>query len=455
MQVRNMTEGKPIRLILAVALPLMLGNIFQQMYTVVDAQVVGRVEGVSALAELGASDWFYWMLLGVVLGLAQGFTIPIAQAFGAGDYQALRKNIGNAAVLAAVSSVGLAALSVALIPWVLNLLGTPTEIRPMSQAYLTVLFSAFPVVMGYNFLAGILRSLGDGKSPLYAMIVASLVNIALDLLFVAGFHWGVVGAGVATVIAQICASLFCLHRLSKVDFIRPSREDLKPDRKISSRLMTLGIPIAAQNALIGVGGMILQTVVNVLGVAFIAGYTATNKLYGVLEIAAVSYGYATSTYTGQNLGAGKLTRIRKGVHSSAIAGVLTACLIAAIMLLFGRGIISGFISGDSAEVAEASRIAWEYLFLMSVCLPVLYVLYVYRSALQGMGNTVMPMVSGLAEFVMRTGSALLLPGLIGYPGVFWAEVLAWLGADLILLPSYYLLLSGLRKKALKEGQSVA
>lgn len=444
MQVKNMTEGNPIKLILSVALPLMVGNIFQQLYTVVDAQVVGTVEGVSALAALGASDWFYWVFLGIVQGLAQGFTIPMAQAFGAKDYGALRKNVGNSIVLAALNSAVITLIAVLSIPAVLNLLGTPVEIRPMSEMYLLVLFLAFPIVMAYNLMAGILRSLGDGKSPLYAMVVASIVNIGLDLLFVAVFHWGVIGAAAATAIAQVCASLFCLHRLSKLGFIRPEKADFRVDGQVSRRLMLLGLPIAAQNGVIGLGGMIVQTIVNKLGVTFIAGYTATNKLYGVLEIAAISYGYATSTYAGQNLGAGKIKRIWSGVHASALTGVITAGVIAAFMFLFGKAITGSFISGTPEEVAEAGKIAWEYLALMSACLPILYVLHIYRSALQGMGNTVTPMASGIAEFVMRTGAALLLPALIGYWGVFWAEVLAWIGADLILVSSYYLIFKRIR-----------
>jgi len=444
MQVKNMTEGNPIRLILSVALPLMVGNIFQQLYTVVDAQVVGTVEGVSALAALGASDWFYWMYLGLVQGLAQGFTIPMAQTFGAKDYAALRKNVGNSITLAVLNSAVITLIAVLSIPAVLDILGTPMEIRPMSENYLMVLFLAFPIVMAYNLMAGILRSLGDGKSPLYAMAVASIINIGLDLLFVAVFRWGVIGAAVATAIAQVCAGLFCLWRLSKIDFIKPAKADLRIDGAISKRLMLLGLPIAAQNGVIGLGGMIVQTIVNKLGVTFIAGYTATNKLYGVLEIAAISYGYATSTYAGQNLGAGKFRRIFSGVHASALTGVITAGVIALFMLLFGKAITGSFISGTPEEVAGAGKIAWEYLALMSACLPVLYILHIYRSALQGMGNTVMPMASGIAEFVMRTGAALLLPALIGYWGVFWAEVLAWLGADFILVPSYYLIFRKIR-----------
>ena len=257
--------------------------------------------------------------------------------------------------------------------------------------------------------------------------------------------WGVWSAAAATLIAEGVSCAFCLARLRRVPFMRVRRSDLTPDRQRWRRLLRLGAPVSAQNAIIAVGGMIVQAIVNPMGVTFIAGYTATNKLYGVLEVAATSYGYAVSTYTGQNLGARKTQRIWKGVHAAAIVGVITAGAICGFMFIFGRSIIGSFISGTAEEVAAATQVGWEFLRLMSVMLPILYILHIYRSALQGMGNTVMPMVSGVAEFIMRTGAAFLLPGLIGYSGVFWAEILAWIGADLILVPSYYHDLSVLRK----------
>ena len=437
MSVRSMTEGRPARLILGVALPLMLGNIFQQLYTVVDAQIVGSVVGVNALAAVGAADWFNFLFVGLLQGFTIGFAIPMAQAFGAKDDAKLRKYAGNALVLSAALAAVFTAAALCLIGPVLDLLNTPAEIRPTSVTYLTILFSGLPIVMGYNLLAGVLRSLGDGKSPLYAMVVASLVNIGLDLLFVAVFGWGVGGAALATVLAQLCSLLFCLYRLSKIAFIRPSRQDLRPDWPICSQLVRLSLPVAFQNAVIGIGGMIVQSVANPLGVTFLAGYTATNKLYGLLEIAAVSYGYAISTYTGQNLGAKKFDRIKKGVHTAVSMGVLTSMLIALLMFLFGRAIIGSFISGTPEEVEGALAIGWEFLRLMSLSLPVLYILYVYRSSQMGMGHTLIPLLSGMAEFVMRTGAALLLPAVIGYSGIFWAEVLAWIGADCFLIPGYY------------------
>ncbi len=437
MSVKNMTHGRPAGLIMGVALPLMLGNIFQQLYTVVDAHIVGSVIGVSALAAVGASDWFNFLFMGLLQGFAMGFAIPMAQAFGANDHARLRKYAGNAVVLSAVTAAVFSTLALLLIRPVLSLLNTPDDILPTSTRYLSILFAGLPIVMGYNLLAAALRSLGDGKSPLYAMIVAALINIGLDYLFVAGMGWGVGGAALATVMAQFCSMLFCLYRLAKVSFIRPTAQDMKPDTQVCRQLFFVGLPVAFQNAVIGFGGLIVQSVANPLGVTFLAGYTATNKLYGLLEVAATSYGFAVSTYTGQNLGARQHERIRKGVHTALFIGIATAMVITALMLIFGRSIIASFISGTPEEVEAALAIGWEYLQMMSLSLPILYILYIYRSAQMGMGHTVLPLFSGFAEFTMRTGAALLLPAIIGYRGLFWAEVLAWLGADFLLVPGYY------------------
>ena len=314
----------------------------------------------------------------------------------------------------------------------------------MASAYLTVLFSGLPVVMAYNLLSGTLRALGDSRSPLTAMVLASLVNIGLDLLFVLVFCWGVVSAAAATVIAQVISCLFCLFRLRGVDFMRLRRPDFAFDGPRWSRLMRLGAPVSGQNCVIAVGGMIIQSVVNGFGVAFLAGFTASNKLYGVLEIAATSYGYAMITYVGQNLGAQKLNRIKQGMRCALTVAIATSAVIGGVMLIFGKVIVGLFISGTPNEVVEATRVGYEYLVVMSLCLPVLYILHVVRSAIQGLGNTVIPMVSGVAEFIMRTGGVLLLPAVIGHSGVFRAEVLAWLGADLILVPGYFLLMRRLR-----------
>ena len=456
MKIRNMTAGRPAGLILSVALPLMLGNVFQQMYTVVDTAVVGNVLGVTALAALGASDWFNWMFLSIMQGFAQGFSIPIAQEFGADNPEALRRNIASAIRQAAILAVVLCAIALlSITPVLAYALKTPPEILPISRQYLTILFAGTPIVMTYNLMAGILRSLGDGKSPLIAMVIASILNVCLDLLFVMVFHWGVAGAAIATLIGQFCSCIFCFARLRGIEIIRLTRADFAPERAVTSRLIRLSVPLAAQNAIISIGGMILQSVVNGMGVLFIAGYTATNKLYGMLEVAATSFGYAITTYVGQNLGAGRIDRIRSGMRSGLVMNVITSALIGALMLIFGRQIVGIFISGEPEQVVQSVEIAYEFLSIMSIFLPVLYILYVYRSALQGLGDTVMPMASGIAEFIMRTGSALLLPALIGYRGIFIAEVLAWAGADAILIVSYYRRFHRLTAAAQAPSQDMA
>lgn len=433
---KNMTAGRPAPLILAFALPLMAGNVCQQLYTVVDTMVVGRVLGVDALAALGAVDWLNWLMLGLVQGLTQGFAIPMAQHFGADRRDLVRGTVGCAAVLAALSSLVLTGAGQIAIRPVLALLRTPADILPGGTVYLHVMFAGTPVVMAYNLLACVLRSLGDGKTPLQAMLVSSCANIALDVLFVMGFGWGIAGAAAATVIAQGLSGLYCLRRVRRVDFLRLGREDVHLRPAMAARLLALGAPMAVQNCVIAVGGMLLTAIVNGFGVLFIAGYTAANKLYGILEIAATSYGYAMITYVGQNLGAGDVPRVRQGVRTALVIALATSLAIAAAMLSLGRLILAGFISGTPEQVSQAMDVAYQYLAIMSICLPILYLLHVIRSALQGMGDTLLPMVSGLAELGMRTGVALALSRLIGGQGVFYAEVSAWLGADVVLVTAY-------------------
>lgn len=445
--IKTLTEGKPAKLIFLFALPLMIGNVFQQLYTVVDTMVVGQVLGVNALAALGASDWLNWMMLGIIQGFAQGFSILMAQEFGAGNIQRLKKVVGNSLILAVISAILLLIMGEAIALPVLRLLQTPEAIIGQSLLYLRIMFAGIPVVMAYNLLASIIRALGDGKTPLHAMIVAAVINIVLDIIFVMFFGWGVAGAAIATVIAQFCSSVYCYLHIRKIDILSLGKEDYRLEKELDKNLIFLGVPMALQNAIISIGGMIVQSVVNSFGVIFIAGFTATNKLYGVLEVAGISYGYAMITYVGQNLGAGKIDRIKKGMRSAMGIAFVTSVLIGICMLVFGKLILGCFISGTPDQIEQTMKIAYHYLTIMSVFLPVLYVIHVFRAALQGMGDTVLPMVSGIAEFVMRVGSAALLPILMGENGIFYAEVLAWAGADVILVSSYIV-----RIRRLDKGQ---
>ena len=439
-KVKDMTVGAPLPLLLSFALPLMVGNVFQQFYTVVDTMVVGKALGVDALAALGATDWLYWMVLGMIQGVTQGFGILMAREFGAKHFDKLRQVVGSSIILSILCAlVLLGGFQLAARP-ILLVLKTPAAILDWSLQYLQLMLFGIPIVMAYNLLSCILRALGDGKTPLYAMIVAALSNVVLDLLFVLVFHWGIVGAAAATLIAQAISGVYCLCKIMRIDFLTLTSADFRLKPAMALHLLGLGFPMAAQNGIIAIGGMIITAVVNGYSVPFIGGYTATNKLYGILEIAATSYGYAMITYAGQNLGAGKLDRIRTGTRCAVWVSLATSVVIGAVMILFGRTIVGSFLSGTPEEVELAGGAAYTYLVIMSACLPILYILHVTRSTVQGMGNTVLPMVSGVAEFIMRTGGVLLLPALMGENGIFAAEVLAWAGADMILVPSYFIVL---------------
>lgn len=435
-KVKNMTSGSPGKLILTFAVPLMLGNIFQQFYTMVDTMVVGQVVGVEALAALGATDWLVWLVLGVATGMTQGFSILVSQYYGAREWEKLKKSVAYSYVLTGVFAFLVLAVSQLAIHRVMIFLNTPENIVGMSMLYLRIVFCGIPVISAYNILAAILRAMGNSRSPLIAMILASVINVALDFLFVAGFGWGVAGAAIATVIAQGFSAVYCFCVLRKVNLLHLEKKHFRFDVGLIYRLLYLGAPIAIQNVIISIGGLVVQYVVNGYGFLFVAGFTATNKLYGVLELAAISYGYAMTTYVGQNLGAGEIRRIKKGVFSGTVMALITSFMISVLMILIGRNILALFVSGDPGQVKQVLDIAYKYLFIMSCFLWTLYLLYVYRSAIQGLGNTVIPLASGIAEFVMRIGVALLLPKLIGQNGIFYAEICAWSGAALLLCISY-------------------
>lgn len=247
-KIKNMTEGKPSDIILTFALSLMAGNIFQQLYTVVDTMVVGKVLGVGALAALGAAEWMNWMMLGIIQGFTQGFGIMMAKAFGAGKQDALRKAVAGSAVIAAVSALVLVAAGQLMAAPLLRLLQTPPDIWDGTILYLRIMFMGIPIVMLYNLLACILRALGDGRTPLNAMIVASVVNILLDMLFVIGFGWGIAGAASATLIAQLVSSIFCIWHIRKIELLRMQPEDFRLSGRLAGELMYLGFPMAFQNA---------------------------------------------------------------------------------------------------------------------------------------------------------------------------------------------------------------
>ena len=428
----DMTAGNPAVLLLRFSLPLILGNLFQQLYTFVDTVIVGQKLGVSALAALGAAEWPSFMMFGFIQGLTQGFSIGISRSFGEGKSHLVQQGIFQAFCASAGAAVIAAAVGQGMLAPLLRLLRTPEELFGMTCLYLGILYIGIPVSFAYNMLAAILRAFGNSQAPLVAVITASFSNIFFDILFVMKWEMGIRGAAYGTLLSQACSVIYCIAALSR---IRQAR--VEPcNRKIRVRMLAeqikLGVPMGLQNIITAAGGLVVQSVVNGFGILFLAGYTAANKLYGLLETAASSYGYAISTYTAQNAGAGKRERIRSGLLTALVIGAVTAYLVSFIMVVWGKPVLGLFIADSQAEAGAALDIGYQFLCVLAVFFPLLYALYILRSCIQGMGNSMMPMLSSLMQVIMRIVCAVALTKRIGNTGVFWGEIMAWLGADVFL-----------------------
>ena len=434
---KDMTTGKPVILILAFAIPILAGNLIQQLYSLVDSLIVGQLLGVTALAAVSASGWLDWAVLSISMGLAQGFSIQAAQYFGANRPDELRRTVGQRILIAAVTTVLLEIASQLLLSPVLGWMNTPAETFSLTEGYLRIIYGGLPVVMAVNVLNGFLHALGNSRTPLAALAIASVVNMVLDWFFVGTCHMGINGGACATVIAQVISALISFRAVRRLNMLHPERKDLRPDRRMAARLIRLGVPIAFQNVIIAVGGLILQGVVNGFGFIFMAGYNAASRLQGLVEMSGASLGNAVGTFAGQNIGAGKKDRVRKGLHSSARIGAGMALVIGGIMVLFGKQILGLFIRDEQALAEQVLAFGYQFLCVMAAGLPMLYLLFVYRSTLQGLGNTFIPMISGFVELGMRVGCALLLPMILGVWGIYTAEIAAWAGAAVLLIISCY------------------
>jgi len=443
-RLRDMTRGNTFVHLVSFALPTMLGCVFQQLYSLVDAAVVGKGVGTNALAAIGSTGWVIWLVLGICQGLTQAFAIPITQRFGAGDTAGVKKNLAAAIYLNYVCSVLLTVVFMFLASPLLKLIQTPQDIFRPALLYTILCFAATPIMMTYNLLSAVLRAFGDSRTPLVAVIISTVVNIVLDLVFVLLFRWGVVGAAVATVIGQALSMAFCALFVRKLPIAQLSREERKPDKALTRKMLRLGLPLAFQNSVICLGGLLVQAVVNGFGVTFVAGYTAGNKIFGLLEMAAVGLGFSMGTFSGQNYGAKLYVRLRRGLGIGFIVTFAAAVLVAGLAILLGRPTIMLFLSQEDGATPEVLEIGWQYLRLMCLCLPALYSLYIIRNFLQGLGDTTNPMISGFIELVARIIIILWLPKVIGYTGVYLSEVLAWVSAAIQLFIVLFIRLAKLK-----------
>ena len=432
-----MTAGNPVKLILIFALPILAGNMLQQLYSLIDSLIIGRLLGVTALTAVSASGWLDWAVLSVPMGLAQGYSIYAAQCYGGKRIADLKRSVAQSYLISAAATIFLEITSQLLLHPVLIWMNSPDETIGMTENYLRIIYAGLPIVMCVNMFSGFLHALGNSRVPLIALVCSTTVNIVLDWWFVGSLRMGTNGGACATVIAQAVSAVICFRAVVRIPELKPESTDYRPDRKVIRKLVRLGFPIAFQNLIISLGGLVLQGVVNTFGFIFMAGYNAAARFQGLIEIAGTALGNAAGTFTGQNFGAGKMDRVRNGLRRSAQIGFILAVSVGLIMVFFGKPLLSLFIREEAGVSDQVMHFGYDFLRIMAAGLPMLYLLFIYRTTLQGLGDTVVPMVSGFVELALRIGSALLLPAIIGYWGVYLAEIAAWIGAGVFLIIGCY------------------
>lgn len=406
----DMTKGNPAKLILAFTIPILIGNLFQQFYSMVDTAIVGQFVGVGALAAVGATGGVIFLVQGFVNGLTHGFSVIVSQRYGANDEIGIKKATATSIYLSAIATVVLTIICVVLAKPVLQVMNTPADILEDATSYVTIFFGGLVSIIVYNLLASLLRAFGDSKTPLYFLILASITNIILDLVLIINFKMGVAGAAIATVVSQGLSGLLCyFYMIKKFDILTLKREHFKYDPVLVKELMYVSLPMALQYAITAIGVMILQVAVNSFGSTTVAAFTAATKVEQLVVQPGIAIGMTMATYAAQNLGARRIDRVRQGARQSAWITIVTNALSSVIVIFLGGYIVQLFI--PSANV-EALPISMEYLKITAIFYPVLGLLFLYRFALQGLGNTVVPMFAGVMELVMRTIVAFTLPGLL-------------------------------------------
>lgn len=432
---KDLTSGNPLKVILLFTLPLTLGNLFQQFYALADTIIVGRFCGVSALASVGATSSVNYLILGFVIGVCNGFAIPIAQLFGARDFRDLRRHVANAAWLCIAGSVVLTVATVALTRPLMELMQTPDDIIDGAVIYIGWIFAGIPFIFLYNMIAAIMRALGDSKTPLYFLVMTSALNIGLDILFIVPFKMGVFGAALATDVSQVISGVLSyLYLCRKFTVLKMEKDEMAYSKKACSRLLGIGIPMGLQCSITAIGSVILQWAVNGLGSSAVAAITAAGKTQNLLTVPMESIGTAMATYAGQNLGASRMDRVRKGVNSALLVVLVYGIASAVILHYADVTIMSLFL--DAAKEVDIVAMGREYLFWNSVFYVPLGALIVWRYTIQGLGFSTLAMMAGVAEMIARTVVAIALVPVLGYFGAELSNPAAWVAACVFLYPAY-------------------
>ena len=440
----DMTVGKPMKMILDFTIPVFIGNVFQQFYNMMDAIIVGKFVGTKGLAAVGSTGTIMFLILGFLMGLTAGFTVLTSQKFGAGKMDEMRQSVGNAAILSAIVSIIMTVGSMVGMRGLLRLMNTPADIFDDAYAYIMIICGGIIAQVLYNILASILRALGNSKTPLYFLILAALLNIVLDLLFIIVFKMGVSGAAWATVISQGVSGVLCLIYIAKcVPELRLSLDDWKFRWNLARNQIQVGIPMGLQYSITAIGTMMVQAALNIFGSYSVAAFTAGNKIENIFTQAYVAIGTTMATYNAQNIGAGKLERVRQGFRSSHIIGIVYSVITGIILITVGKYLSYLFISDNAEEVIPMVEI---YVRCVGTFLIPLHFVNSLRNGIQGMGYGLLPMTAGIAELVGRGVTAGIAAANRSYFGACMASPVAWIFAGGMLIIMYFYVMKDMAKR---------
>ena len=440
---KDLTVGSPTRLILGFSLPLLLGMLFQQVYSLMDTIIVGKFLSVSALAAVGSTGSICFLIIGFCQGVCAGFSLPIAQRFGAKDEKGLKKYVGNSAIVSVIIAVILTTLTVLLCSHILTWMRTPDDIYDLAYQYLIVIFAGIPATILYNLLSGYLRSLGNSVIPVIFLVISAVLNIGLDLLFILAFKMGVFGAAFATVLSQAISGILCLiYIMKKVSLLHVSRSDWKLDTQYVKNLVIMGFPMGFQYSITAIGSVILQSAVNTLGSIAVASMTAASKISLFVMCPFDALGSTMATYSGQNVGAGKFDRVKKGLISASTIGSVYAVIIFIVLFFTSNYLIYMFV--DPSETAVITQ-AHQFLLTNAIFYVPLVLVNTVRFSIQGMGFSGFAMFAGVAEMIARSLVGLAFVPIFGFAAACFASPLAWIFADAFLVPAFIHCLNKLKK----------
>ena len=447
-QSKEMTSGPCLPLIFNFTLPLLLGNMLQQTYSLIDAAIVGKFLGINALASVGASTSVVFLILGFCNGCCGGFGIPVAQKFGARDYVSMRRLVSVSLKLAGMMSVGIALITCLLCAFILRTMQTPENIFQDAYWYLLITFIGVPCTFFYNLLSSIIRALGDSKTPLIFLIVASITNVILDLIFVLVFGWGVVGAAVATAFSQGVSAVLCyFYMYRKFEILRMQPADKRFRPELARQLIFVGVPMGLQFSITAIGSIMLQSANNALGTACVAAFTAAMRIKMFFLCMLESLGIAMATFCGQNYGAGKPERIWTGVKAASLMMIVYVAAVAIILWGFSEKFVLLFVDPSETEIIADAAL---FLHISVSFFPVLGLLCILRYSIQGAGYTKLAMFSGVSEMIARILVSVVAVPLWGFWAVCFGDPTAWVFADAFLIPAFIYVYRRLRLIVARE-----